>query len=401
MSKLRNDIHGVFAHQQSGLGSTAGVSDLLIRQALAPSPIHRRFAPQVAAALATLLVGAAAAYVVVVTHGHLKSQNPVTRATPTAPPSAAATPIPSPTALAQPLAVPDSTPVIMFFDPANPNQADAVTWDGSQRGRIGGFGGQTFGIYPNPAGTLYSTFHDIRDRTGQVVSSIAGNGKQFGAWADDGRHYCQMVSASALPPAGGEPATLRIVTVGGATRTVARVGTMLQQSGAGVAACSIERDRAVVIQGTGLGTGLHVWVVQLSSGRILWNSAGNFVASRDGQWLASGDPAGGSWAMYNAGGGVAGQISGPVQSFSWDGSLVVVGQYGAQASIVDWRTGKVVWTAPAGTIYAGALPEPGGSRIAVEVQTPGHPQTTGFPTVDVYAVSPDGTAVQILSKVSL
>jgi hypothetical protein len=270
-----------------------------------------------------------------------------------------------------------------------------------QRGRIGGFGGQAFGLLQNPAGTLYSTFRDIRDRSGQVVSPILASGKEFGAWADDGRHYCQMVSASALPPAGGEPATLRIVTVGGATRTVARVGTMLQQSGAGVAACSIERDRAVVIQGTGIGTGLHVWVVQLSSGRILWNSTGNFVASRDGQFLAEGQPDGGPWTIYNADGAVAGHVSGPVEGFSWDSKLVVVGQYGNRPSVIDWRSGKVVWTGPAGTMYTGSLPEPGGARIAIEVQTPDHPQTTGYPTVDVYAVSPDGSAVKILSNVAL
>jgi hypothetical protein len=109
----------------------------------------------------------------------------------------------------------------------------------------------------------------------------------------------------------------------------------------------------------------------------------------------------GSTAIYDATGALRGHVNGIVQGFSWDGNLVVVGQYGSVSSVIDWRSGTVVWTAPAGAMYTGSLPEPGGSRMAIEVQTPGHPQTSGFPTVDVYAVSPDGTAVKILSNVSL
>jgi hypothetical protein len=155
------------------------------------------------------------------------------------------------------------------------------------------------------------------------------------------------------------------------------------------------------MQATSIGTGTQAWVVQLSTGRILWTKSGNFVASRDGQYLAEGDPNGGAWTIYGPGFTVAGHVPGPVQGFSWGGSLVVVGQYGTRPSVIDWRSGKVVWTGPAGSLYTGSLPEPGGARIAIEVQTPNHPQTSGFPMVDVYAVSPDGAAVQILSNVSL
>ncbi|HEY8735996.1 MAG TPA: hypothetical protein VIO62_03020, partial [Candidatus Dormibacteraeota bacterium] len=263
MDKLRRDVHTAFARHQGGLGSTTGASERLLRKALAASATRPRVAPQVAAAAATLLIGAGVAYAVVITHGPLRTHGP-TKVAPSVLPSVLATAAPAPTPLAKALSVPSTTPVILYFDPLDPQQVDGVTWDGTQRGRVGVFGGQAFGLLPNPAGTLYSTFRDIRDRRGQVVSSIVGNSKQFGAWADDGRHYCQVVSASSLPPAGGEPATLRIVTVGGTARNVAQVGTMYQQSGAGVAACSIERDRAVVGQLTSVGTTVQVWVVQLS-----------------------------------------------------------------------------------------------------------------------------------------
>jgi len=126
-------------------------------------------------------------------------------------------------------------------------------------------------------------------------------------------------------------------------------------------------------------------------------------ASRDGQFVAEVTASGVSstTVIYNAAGGVAGRMTGAVQGFSWDGKFAVVAQYGARPSVIEWSSGRVVWTAPAGTMYTGSLPEPGGARIAIELQTAEHPQTSGFPTVDVYAISPDGSAVQILSNVSL
>ncbi len=408
MDKFRRDIHGVFARQQSGLGNSAGASDRLLRQALVPPQVRRHFVPQLAAALATLLVGAAIAYTVVIMRGHLHSQNPVTHLTPSATPKASATPVAAPTALALPLDVPPSTPVIIYFDPVNPEQADGVTWDGSRHGRIGGFGGQVFGLIQNPAGTLYSTFQDIRDRRGQVVAPVVRNSKPFGLWSDDGRQYCQVVSASSLPPAGGEPATLRLVTLEGRVHNVAQVGTMYQQSGAGIAACSVEGDRAVVTQSTSIGTTLKFWVVQLSTGRILWSGApagasgnGSLGISRDGQFVAENGSPGTSSTIYGPTGAVVGHVAGTVEGFSWDGTLAVVAQDGGATSVVRWRDGTVVWSAPAGTLFSDMLPEAGGSKVAVAVQTPGHPQTGGFPIVDVYAVSPDGTALQILANVSL
>jgi len=407
MEKLRHDINTVFNRQQSGLGSTAGVSDRLLRQALASAPARRSFAPQLAAALATLLLGAALAYVVVLTHGHLKSQNPVTRVTPTTHPTASATSTPSATALAQPLSVPASTPVIIYFDPLDARQVDGVTWDGAQRGKLSGLGDPSSGLYQNPEGSLYTTFRDIRDRSGHTSSINVGNGKQFGKWADDGQHYCQMVSRSTLPPAGGEPGTLRFVTLSGAVRNVVQVGLMGQQFGSSVAACSQERNRAVVTQNASVGTTTQFWVVELSSGRILWSrsladSPTYVSASRDGQYVAIPSVDGAMTTIYGPTGAVAGRVHGSVRGFSWDGSLVVLGDYaGARPMVSRWRDDTVLWTAPQGATYSQDLPEPGGSRVAVAVMVPGHPQTGGYPTVDVYAVSPDGTAVQILSNVSL
>jgi hypothetical protein len=409
MEKLRDDLNAVFTRQQSGLGSTAGVTDRLLSQALAPSQVQRRFAPQLAAALATLLVGAAVAYVVVVTHGHLKSQNPVSYPPPLVRPSVSAKAIPAPTPLARPFVVPSSTPAILYFDPVDPQQVDGITWDGAQRGQVGTNAGPAIGIIPNPAGSLYSTFRDIRNRSGQVVAQTNSGGKGFGNWADDGAHYCQIYGAPNIP-INGEPTTLQLVTVGEGTRNVARVGTVYEQTSIHADACSTAHDQAIVVQSGGQGIGTkQVWAVRLTTGQIVWTRSyadGNLIdvhASRDGQFVAEVTPNGASstTVIYDAAGRVAGRVEGVVQGFSWDGRFAVVAQYGARPSLIEWSSGRVVWTAPAGTMYTGSIPEPGGSRIAIEVQTPEHPQTTGFPTVDVYAVSPDGTAVKILSNVSL
>jgi len=410
MEKFRRDIHGVFARQQSGLGSATGASDRLLRQALAQADVRQRFIPQLAAAIATLLVGAAIAYTVVVTRGHLHSQNPVTRVSPTArpTPSATATPNPSPTALSQALAVPATTPVILYFDPVNRGQVDGVTWDGSQRGRVGTVSGASTSLGSNPAGTLYMTWPDIRNRSGQVVGQVAGHAKISTLWTDDGCHYCQLISASALPPASGEPAILRVVAIDGTLRNVSQVGTMYEQSGAGVVACSLERDRAVVTQSTSIGATLKVWAVQVSTGRIIWtksfgtNAPANAIPSRDGQYVAISGPIGTPTTIYGPSGEVVATLRENVQGFSWDGTLAVVGQYGGVTSITRWRDGKVIWTAPRGIVFMATLPEPRGSAIAVEDQTPVQPTVGGgSPRVDVYAVSPDGTAIKILSNVSL
>src|SRR5207245_2174624 len=178
--------------------------------------------------------------------------------------------------MAQTLHVPLTTPVMLFHHPAASDQIDGITWDGTASGRVAATGG-AFGLLPNPMGTLYAGFSGsgIYDRSGQLVARYdSGNQKGFaGWWADDGRHYCQLVSASALPPAGGEPATLRLSAPGETSRAVAQVGSMGDQFGAGVVACSVLRDRAMVVQWNADGSWRQFGMVLLSTGRILIDSA--------------------------------------------------------------------------------------------------------------------------------
>jgi hypothetical protein len=327
-------------------------------------------------------------------------------ATPTASVSIQASPITTaaPGALTNPLRVPASTPVILYHDPFNSDQIDGITWDGTSSGRVDSTGG-AFGFIANPGATLYAGFgdHGIHDRSGQVVARYdSGNQKGFaGTWADDGRHYCQMVSASALPPAGGEPASLRLGAPGESSRTIAQVASMGDQFGAGVAACSVVRDRAVVVQGNSDGSARQFWLVQLSTGRILLDSARlgqvgrQVVATADGEYIAAGT------TIYGPTGSVLGHVAGTIEALSWDGSLAVVTGSESAVSVVRWRDGTRVWTAPHGATFYDAAAEPAGQRIAVGLGNAAYQQTTGFPPLDVYVVGVDGHAILLLQKVTM
>jgi hypothetical protein len=304
------------------------------------------------------------------------------------------------------LNVPDSTPVILYHDPANFDQIDGMTWDGSAKGRLGVNPEAGNGILPKPAGTLWATTRDVRDRTGGVVATLAGNTKGFpGTWADDGRHYCIMASKDALGQVGGVPATLQVTAVGQAPRNVVQIGRVYEQTSAGIAACSIDKDRAVAVQSSSIGTAVQFWVVQLSTGRVLWTRpSGDIRASRDGQYIAeisyNQTTGSSSTTIYSPTGAVLGHVAGRVDGFSWDGSLAVqMAAYGEQVSVINWRSGTVVWKGPNNGGYLEAMPEPGGQRIAVSLSDPLHPQAGGFAPRNVYIVGPDGQAVELLTDV--
>jgi hypothetical protein len=333
--------------------------------------------------------------------------------------SASAQPTPSPTAsasptpLTQPLRVPLTTPVILFHDPVNPDQVDGITWDGTASGLVAASGANA-GFVSNPAGTLYARFGDraIYDRSGHVVAPYGGNMKGFGTWADDERHYCQMVSRSAIPPPSGEPTSLQLAAPGETTRTIAQVGTAGQQVAVGVAACSVLLDRGVVVQSGGQGIGTRqLWVVQLSTGRILWtrsyvsdSSIVTIAASRDGQYIAevhSGPGQVPGTTVYGPTGSVLAHLTGSVVGFSWDGTLAAVGSLEGSVSVIRWQDGSHVWGAPQGQTIDAVIAEPGGQQIAVSLRNPDYQQTTGFPPTDLYVIAPDGQATPLLQKVAL
>jgi hypothetical protein len=151
---------------------------------------------------------------------------------------------------------------------------------------------------------------------------------------------------------------------------------------------------------------VQVWVIQLSTGRVLWtrSNTGDIRTSIDGQYIAeisyNQATRNSTTTIYGASGAVLGHVAGAINAFSWDGSLAVIGNFNyGPVSVVRWRDGTVVWSGPASGGYLGAMPEPGGQRIAVTVSDPQHPQTGGFYPGDVYVVGPDGHAVKLLTNV--
>ena len=401
MNDLRRDINEVFARQQSQLDDVSGAGNRMLREATAGRRINRQLWPSLAG-VALVLIAASAIGVSVVIRG-LHPKSVTTHQSPTPVVSPTATPAPTP--MSQPLQVPSTTPVILFHDSVDVNQLDGSTWDGTAKGRVAVSPDLGFGFLQNPAGTLFRWIGGISDRTGAVVAVPTTGVKGFGTWADDGQHYCSLVSKSALPPAGGESATLQLTAVGQAPKNVAQVGRMYDQSGASVAACSIEKDRAVVAQLASAGNTIQFWVVQLSTGRILWTRpSGDIRTSRDGQYIAeiiyNQSTGKSTTTIYGPTGTVLGHAAGRIEAFSWDGSLAVqMADYNGPVSVIRWRDGTAIWSGPSDAGYWDAMPEPGGQRIAVSVRDPEHPQTGGYPPHNVYVVGPDGKAIRLLTDV--
>jgi hypothetical protein len=409
MNDLRHDINEVFAKQQAQLGDAAGTGNRMLRAATSGRRVNRQLWPSLAG-VALVLVAAFAIGASIVIRG-LHPRNVVTNHPS---PSAIATPTatPAPTPMSQALQVPATTPVILFQDSVDRQQIDGVTWDGSASGRVG-MAEPGMGFVQNPAGTLYGWTGSVRDRGGAVVGTVPAspNFKSFpGIWADDGRHICSMFSESPFGQAGGKPTTLQVTTVGKQTRNVVQVGRANEQGFIEVMACSIEKDRAVIVQSGSMHNAVQLWVVQLSSGRILWSRSYaadgttivNIQASRDGQFIAENQnsccpTATKATTIYGPTGAVLAHPAGTVDGFSWDGSLALLGTYDGPVLVVNWKEGTVVWNGPSNAGYWSAMPEPGGRRIAVWV----HATTvaTGSPLLDVYAIAPDGQAVKLLTNV--
>jgi len=201
----------------------------------------------------------------------------------------------------------------------------------------------------------------------------------------------------------------------GPPRNIARIGTFLPDAsnggGPSIVACSPGSDRAVVYQSGGQGTGVtRFWVLQLSTGRVLWTggSGGWIAASHDGRFVALAAAPNDSTIFGETGAALA-HLATTVFGFSWDSTLAVVAQnFSSSPGVVRWRDGTILWAAPTGNGYAyfeywWSFAEPGGTRLAIGILQvpswspreidPKFPQYGGFAPTDLYVISADGAVV--------
>src|SRR5205085_3437001 len=170
-----------------------------------------------------------------------------------------------------------------------------------------------------------------------------------------------------------------------------------------VLACDTSTDRAIVASfGQGVAPS-RLTVFRLSSGAIIRSvdyagMLGWVAASADGTMLVETlrrDTASQRWSATIRSaddGATLGRVDGFVaQGFSGDKTLLV-GASETTAAVVDWKTGRAVWSA-SGT-YGGFLAEPAGRRVAVGIGFVG-----GSDQRVVYLVSVYGSAALLPAHV--
>jgi hypothetical protein len=383
---LRDDIRAGFDRKQATLGEVGDARHRLMQDALAARD-HASHRAQWAAGIAAVLIAA----IVITTFALIRGVGrPI------------ATPAASPSASAQHLSVSDSTPILVIRESSAYQKIDAITWDGKAVGRLPFDVGDSIS---NPAANLFAGARTIRDRGGAVLASGSFGFKFFqGTWADDEVHFC-LITPLDNPGPSGVPTTLHLVDAHtGSSRDVVKIGTLNEQTSVMVVACSVEFDRAVVVQSAGQGVGTaQYWVVELSTGKILWTR--NFqeskalpvyvVSSRDGQTIA--ESQGQSSTLFGLDGAVIGHIAGAVQIFCWDGSLALVdsGTGSEPARIVRVSDGSPVWSGPSGSgFYVSSYgAQPDGASLAVGLHNPANTDVKPLTAVDLYIVAPDGHVV--------
>lgn len=338
-------------------------------------------------------------------HGPRPAGRPTSTSAVTPSPSPAATAAPAPVRVAGPLNVPDSTPVIPFRDTGSDVLIAAVAWSGGQPGLLGVPAPVQGRGSASPDGSRFlldAGRTSVYDRHGSKVGDVPLIGKTVGTWADDSRHLCAMRYSGTATSAADGPTTLVVSQPGEAARDVAQVGRLQAQSGPSVMACSIVADTAVVTQSI-MGNTQEIWMVRLSTGAVLAHhtyatdstSSTMVTASRDGALLAE------TRQPFPAGSGPTttsirrtadrselARVDGRVAGFSWDGELaVILNDSGTGASVVRWRTGETLWTAPPGHSVGPVLAEPNGSHVAVGLNVTGR--------VDLWIVGPDGARLAL------
>ena len=277
------------------------------------------------------------------------------------------------------------------------------------------FGGEVNGLLPtsitqlsgyagwqqSPYGIPYILGSTVYDRAGKSLGMLPWTIRQTVTWSADGRLLC-----AAVPEREATGAQMRLETArpGEPAKLIAS-GFMIYSDNATypVLACDENTDRVIVASfGQGVAPSRLV-VFRLSTGAVIRSIdyAGMLswvAASADGTMLVETlrfDTASQRWSatIRSADDGTTlGRVDGFVaHGFSGDNTLLV-GASESTAAVVDWKTGRAVWSA-SGT-YGGFLAEPAGRRLAVGIGFVG-----GSDQRDVYLVSATGFAALLPAHV--
>jgi hypothetical protein len=282
---------------------------------------------------------------------------------------------PQPTAKVAPSPAATAPPgdLIYVQDPGGPRMLE-MDWSGKVHGSVPSQGFST----PSPDGSRFFRATDritIEDWRGHTVGALDADPSSYGlgAWADDGKHFCGIVFPTGSGPDAGN-ASLWVGAPGETGRVIARVGKAGSQPG--VAACSIQNDRAVVAGGMfpHLPNGnrelitAEIQVVNLSTGAIeferdyplggLGGQGSNatqadwvlVAASPDARYVAENGLVSGTTAIREVPTGKqTATLHGFVVGFNSDGSRVVLNignRESAEVQVESWSDQKVLWHGP-------------------------------------------------------
>jgi hypothetical protein len=323
-------------------------------------------------------------------------------------PTVTASPTPSPSRVAR-VTVSDTTiatsagSFVLFQLPGEP-RLRAITWDASFSGILPVQVPADAVWSQSPYGATFRIGSTITARDGPVLAVTPWPSKITPAWSLEGTTLC-----AAVPERDATGAALRLetFTFEQSVRIVASGFTTYgDNAGYPVLACDTGTDRAIVaLFGQGIALA-KLWVFRLSSGALirsvdysgLSTSGGWVAASADGSMLAETVRSGGAGGPWKAtiratdDGAQLGTIDGfVVHGFSGDKSLVI-GANETSAAVIDWKTGRKIWSAPGP--YGGYLAEPGTQRVAVGIGFVG-----GSDQRDVYLVNADGSAALLPARV--
>jgi hypothetical protein len=291
--------------------------------------------------------------------------------------------------------LPAAAGAVVLFQLPSETGLHAISFGAEVNGLIKGQAPQTTAAaswLQSPYGAPFLIGTIAYDRDGKELGTIPWPATATKTWSSDGRFLCAAVPASATT---GAQMRLEMAFVGQPAKVIASgFTTYVDNATYPVLACDQGTDRAIVgVFGQGVAAA-RLYVFRLSNGALIrsvdYAGAGGWVAaSADGSMLSESVPPvapATNWktTIRSADNGAQlGTIDDLlVRGFSGDKTFVV-GNTPSAVAVVDWKTGRKIWTTSGP--YGGYLAEPAGRRFAVGVGFVG-----GSDQRDVYLVGENG-----------